>query len=161
MNGRLAAAIGLLSVVVAVGLVALGGSFAAPRVSGGVVASGVRLANSALPDLPIDAGTSFDYAGGRLDVTDAVVRAGPAVARLDGTLAGLRGAPQRASYTFAAHVRHADVAALARIARVRLPYPEGTLEADVSVTGTGATWAFTERMVAAIGEAQVIDTVRG
>jgi autotransporter translocation and assembly factor TamB len=120
-------------------VVALGGSFAAPRVSGGVVASGVRLANSALPDLPIDAGTSFDYAGGRLDVTDAVVRAGPAVARLDGTLAGLRGSPQRASYTFAAHVRHADVAALARIARVRLPYPEGTLEADVSVTGTGAT----------------------
>jgi hypothetical protein len=118
---------------------AIGGSLAAPHVAGGVAASGVRLSSAALPDLPIDAGTSFTYDGGRLDVRDALVRAGPAVAQLDGSLAGLRGAPQRVSYAVEAHVHQADVAALARIAHVDLPYPEGSLEADVSVTGTGTS----------------------
>ncbi len=113
------------------------GTAASPHVDGDIAASDVRLADPRAAKLPIDASSQFAYDDGRLDVRDAVVRAGPAVGTLDGDVMGLRGNPKAASYAFAAHVRQADIGTLAKVARADALYPEGTLDADVAVAGTG------------------------
>ncbi len=117
---------------------AISGTATSPHVEAGVAASGVHLAAAAAAALPVDASTGLTYDTGRLDVHDALVRAGPAVGELDGDVAGLRGNPARATYAFDAHVRQADVATLAHIARADALYPEGTLDADLDVRGSGA-----------------------
>jgi autotransporter translocation and assembly factor TamB len=117
----------------------IGGTQASPHVEGGIAASDVRLADARAADLPIDASSQIAYDAGRLDVRDAVVRAGPAVGTLDGDVTGLRGSPSAATYAFRAHVRQADIATLARIARADALYPEGTLDADVAVAGSGTS----------------------
>jgi autotransporter translocation and assembly factor TamB len=116
----------------------IGGSASSPHVEGGVVASTVRLAAPQAAGLPIDASTGLTYDAGTLSVHDALVRAGPAVGSLDGSVSGLRGRPSDATYAFDARVRQADIATLATIAHATSTYPEGSLDADVAVRGTGS-----------------------
>ncbi|MBD5632915.1 MAG: translocation/assembly module TamB domain-containing protein, partial [Candidatus Eremiobacteraeota bacterium] len=120
-------------------VVSIGGTAASPHVEAGVAASDVRLVAAQVANLPLDANTGLTYDSGRLDVHDALLRAGPAVGELDGKIAGLRGDPQRATYAFDAHVRQADIATLAHIAKADKQYPEGTIEADVAVAGSGSS----------------------
>jgi autotransporter translocation and assembly factor TamB len=116
----------------------IGGSASSPRVEGGIAASDVRLAAAAAADLPVSANTELSYDSGRLAVRDGLVRAGQAVGQLDGAVAGLRGNPRDATYAFHARLRQADIATLARLAHADRQYPEGTLQANVAVSGTGA-----------------------
>ena len=120
-------------------LAEIGGTLAAPRVAAGIAASDVRLQSPQVADLGISANTTLHFTGDTLTLRDALVRAGPAVGSLDGRVDGLRADPAAARYTLDAHVRQADVAALARIAKSPLQYPEGSLDADVVVAGTGAS----------------------
>jgi autotransporter translocation and assembly factor TamB len=116
---------------------AIGGSFASPHVEGGLSASGVRLAAAPVASVDIDGSTGLTYDSGRLAVHDAVLRAGPTVTSIDGSVAGLR-TPNSASYDFAVHLREADIATLAALARSSSLHPEGSLAADVRVRGTAA-----------------------
>jgi autotransporter translocation and assembly factor TamB len=116
----------------------IGGTAAAPTVHGGVIASDVTLPNPAYAGLAVTANTGLSYDGTTLHVDDALVRAGPAVASLDGRVNGLRGNPANASYAFDARVREADIGKLAAILKAPLAYPEGSLDADVRVAGSGS-----------------------
>jgi hypothetical protein len=120
-------------------LATIGGSVAQPTVTGGVAASDVRLRAPQVADLGVSANTGLRFSGDTLALDDALVRAGPAVGSLDGRISGLRTNPAGARYSFAARIRQADIAALARIARVPLRYPAGSLDADVRVAGTGTS----------------------
>jgi autotransporter translocation and assembly factor TamB len=115
----------------------IGGSVAAPSVVGGVAASDVGLANPQAAGLGVSANTALRYSEDTLTLDDVLVRAGPAVASLDGTVRGLRATPSAPRYAFDARVREADIADLARIAKAPLRYPEGSLDADVRVSGAG------------------------
>jgi autotransporter translocation and assembly factor TamB len=81
----------------------------------------------------------LSFSGDTLGLEYALVRAGPAVASLDGRISGLRRNPQTAHYSFDARVRQADIAALAHAVKSPLQYPEGTLNADVRLAGSGAS----------------------
>jgi len=115
----------------------IGGSAGAPRVGGGFAASDVRFANAAVAGLPVSGNSALTFADGKLTLYDALVRAGPAVGTFDGSVTGLGGNPKSTRYAFDAHVRQADVATLARLASAPLRYPEGTLDADLRVAGSG------------------------
>jgi autotransporter translocation and assembly factor TamB len=119
-------------------LASIGGTASAPTIAGDVVAAHVTLANAAVAAIPIDATTGLTFRGDTLGLNDTLVQAGTAVASLDGSVTGLRGNPQAARYSFDAHVRQADVGTLARLAKAPLRYPEGSLNADVRVAGTGS-----------------------
>lgn len=121
-------------------LATIGGTAAAPNVRGGVAAAGVRSADPRFANVPVSGSAGLSFRGETLTLDDGQVQAGSALtATLDGRIAGLRGEPRNAAYAFDTRVRQADVATLARVARVRLPYPEGTLEADLHVAGRGAS----------------------
>ncbi len=110
------------------------GSIRAPRVTAGVV-----LDDGRFRQLDIGASTLLAFANGRLEVRDGLVQAGPAVATLHGDASGLAGGNMRdAHYEFDARMRDADVASLASVARASLPYPAGTLDADLHVSGEGS-----------------------
>jgi autotransporter translocation and assembly factor TamB len=119
-------------------LASIGGTTRAPTLAGDVVASHVTLANAAAAEIPIDATTGLSFRGDTLGLNDTLVQAGTAVASLDGSVSGIRSDPQAARYRFDARVRQADVGTIARLTKAPLSYPEGTLNADVHVTGTGS-----------------------
>ncbi len=114
----------------------VGGTQAAPTLRGGVAMTGVPVPGLGGRGLGVDANAGLAYADGTLDVRDGLVRAEDTVASVDGRIANIRN-PRFSRYDVATHVRQADIATLARAARVRLPYPEGSLDADVRLTGTG------------------------
>lgn len=114
------------------------GTASAPRISGGVAANGVELANPQASGLTVNASTGLSYDNGTLGVDDAIVAAGPAIAALDGNVSGLRGDPKNARYDFSAALRQADIGTLAKIAKAGKLYPEGSLDADLRVRGTGS-----------------------
>jgi len=118
-------------------LATISGPARAPRASGEIVASDVKLSNPAAAALRVDAASGLSFAGDTLQLRDTLVAAGPAVASLDGSVSGLRVNPQSARYAFDARVRQADLGTLARLLKAPLRYPEGTLNADVHVAGTG------------------------
>jgi autotransporter translocation and assembly factor TamB len=120
-------------------LASVGGTESAPTVAGDVVASDVTLENAAAADIPIDATTGLTFHGDTLGLNDTLVQAGTAVASLDGSVSGIRSNPQAARYAFDARVRQADIGTLARLTKAPLSYPEGTLNADVHVTGIGSS----------------------
>ena len=117
----------------------IGGTASAPTVRGGIAATGITLPNPQFAGISVDANSGLTFDGDTLGLDDALVRAGPAVASLDGRVSGLRGNPQAARYTFNARVREADIATLARAVKAPLQYPEGTLNADVRVAGSGSS----------------------
>jgi autotransporter translocation and assembly factor TamB len=124
-------------------LASVDGSAQSPHVSGGIGASDIGLANAQVAGLKVNASTGLSYANGRLGVSNAIVAAGPAVASLDGNVSGLRGTPQAARYDFTADLKEADIATLARIAHAGSLYPEGTVDANVRVIGSGSRPAIT------------------
>jgi hypothetical protein len=109
----------------------VGGTPQAPTLDGGLIGQGQ------FAGLPVSASTDVALAGDRLTLSDGLLQAGAAVGMLEGEVNGLRTRPQRASYAFRARVRDADVASLTQSAEARLQYPEGALDADVNVRGTG------------------------
>ncbi len=115
------------------------GSANAPHVVGGVSVHDAEVPSANLEGFAIDANTGLTFDGDRLALNDALVRAGPTVGGLDGSVVGLRGKPSAAHYDFDARVRQADIATLARVAKTPLRYPEGTLDADVRVMGSGSS----------------------
>jgi autotransporter translocation and assembly factor TamB len=117
----------------------IGGTANAPSLRGGIAATGVTLPNPQFAGISVDANSDLTFNGDTLGLGDALVRAGPAVASLDGRVSGLRGNPQAARYTFDARVREADIATLARAVKAPLQYPEGTLNADIRVAGSGTS----------------------
>jgi autotransporter translocation and assembly factor TamB len=120
-------------------VVTIGGTAAAPSVSGGIAADGVTSTDPRYAALPVAANAAVEVRGDTLALRDGQVMAGSAlVAALDGRVAGLRGNPKNAAYAFDARLRQADVATLARVARAPLRYPEGTLDADLHVAGRGS-----------------------
>jgi len=114
------------------------GTAGEPNVQGGIAADGVTSTDPRFAALPVSASGSVNVRGDRLTLADGQIVAGSAVvASLDGRLDGLRTNPRKAAYVFDAKLRQADVATLARVARAPLRYPEGTLDADVRVAGSG------------------------
>jgi len=116
---------------------AIGGTLASPHVEGALSASGVHLAPAPVAAVSIEGSTGLTYDSGRLVVHDALLRAGPAVTAIDGSVAGLR-TPRSASYDFTAHLRDVDIATLAALARSSGLHPEGSLGADVTVRGSAS-----------------------
>ncbi|MBV8601714.1 MAG: translocation/assembly module TamB domain-containing protein, partial [Candidatus Eremiobacteraeota bacterium] len=94
------------------------------------------IADGRMAGAPLAGSTVLTYAGDRLRIADATAMIAGAVGFADGTVSGLRsGAPH---YDLAAQLRAGDLAALARTLGLSLPYPEGTVDADVRVRGAGS-----------------------
>ncbi|GAC1523979.1 MAG: hypothetical protein NVS2B8_07160 [Vulcanimicrobiaceae bacterium] len=117
-------------------LAEIGGSTNAPQATGGIAVAGIPLPGTFAPGLALEGNAEVAYAGDRLTLHDGLVRTGNTVAAIDGHVAGL-GDARTATYDVGARVRQADIATLARAARSPLQYPEGSLDADVRVRGTG------------------------
>ncbi|GAC1441390.1 MAG: hypothetical protein NVSMB59_01390 [Vulcanimicrobiaceae bacterium] len=117
-------------------LAEIGGSTNAPQATGGIAVAGIALPGTFAPGLALEGNAEVAYAGDRLTLHDGLVRTGNTVAAIDGHVAGL-GDARTATYDVGARVRQADIATLARAARSPLQYPEGSLDADVRVRGTG------------------------
>jgi len=113
------------------------GSLTAPRVSGGIAVTDIEAPSARLEGFAVDANTVISYERDRLALRDTLVRAGPTVGSLDGTVTGLRANPAHAQYAFDARVRQADIGAVARVAKVGLPAAAGSVDADVRVVGSG------------------------
>ncbi len=119
-------------------LAEVGGTAAAPTVDGGVAVSGVPVPAAVASGLGVDANVGLTYAGDALHLRDGLVRAGTTVASIDGDVTGVR-TSRSPHYDLGAHVREADIATLARVAHANLRYPEGSLDADVRVAGSGTS----------------------
>lgn len=115
-------------------LAELTGTLASPNVTGGVALSGGRVTSQGL-GIGVAASAGLAYANDRLRVENGSLDAGPAVASLDADIDGVRSRPAHTSITADAHVRDADIATLARIARAPVRYPTGILDADVHASG--------------------------
>jgi autotransporter translocation and assembly factor TamB len=127
-------------------LASIQGTAQSPRLSGGVAANDIGLANAQAAGIRVNASTGLSYADGTFGVSNAIVAAGPAIASLDGSVSGLRGRPQAAHYDFSADLKEADIATLAHIAHAEALYPEGTLDANVRVAGSGSAPGITGRV---------------
>lgn len=114
----------------------VGGTASAPVVDAGVAASDVRSTNSRLGRFAIDAGTALHLADDTLHLRGGSLVAGPAVGTLDGTIHGVRGNPKNARYVLAADVDEADIGTFAQLFHAP-HYPQGSLDADVQVSGRG------------------------
>lgn len=111
----------------------VGGTVQAPSVT-----AGVALRDGRYRQFNVGASTLLAFTNGRLRIDDGLMQAGPAVASLSGNVDGLSGGdPRAARYTLDARMRDADVATLASVARSKLPYPAGTLDAELQVSGRG------------------------
>ena len=123
----------------------LAGTLAAPLLTGGISARDLPVPGHVRGLRDIDANASLAYAGDTLVVRDGLVLAGATVGSLDGRVAGLRasGAP---TYAFDTRVRQAEVADVAAASGVALSYPEGSLDADLHVAGSGSQPAISGRI---------------
>ncbi len=119
-------------------LATIGGTFESPVVAAGIAASGVRGSDSRISDLSLDASTGLQFSADTLRVQDGSLTVGPALGEFEGSVAGLRRDPRVASYAFGLHLVQADIGTLGRILRAPL-HPEGTLEADLHVVGSGSS----------------------
>ena len=118
-------------------IASIDGTAQSPHVLGGVAANDIGLANPQAAGIKVNANTGLSYSNGNVGVSNAIVAAGPAIASLDGNVSGLRGNPQNAHYDFSANVNGADIGTLAHVAHASALYPEGTLDANVRVAGSG------------------------
>jgi autotransporter translocation and assembly factor TamB len=117
----------------------IGGTVDAPTAQAGIAAGDVTSSDPRFAGLPVSASGALSLRGDTLTLRDGQVVAGNAlVAALDGRLNGIRSDPKNAAYVFDARLRQADVATLARVARVPLRYAEGSLDAEMRVAGRGA-----------------------
>jgi hypothetical protein len=75
------------------------------------------------------------YSGDRLQIVHSAVSLGGGIGLANGTVTGLRSG--RPSYNVNAQMREADIALLTKAAGLHLPYPEGSINADARVRGSG------------------------
>ncbi|HZZ00623.1 MAG TPA: hypothetical protein VFE36_13730, partial [Candidatus Baltobacteraceae bacterium] len=109
----------------------LGGTLHAPRVVASTYIAGERYKN-----YEVNGAASIAFANGTLAVRDALAQVGPAFVTADGTIAGIAtaGTPR---YDLNARLESSDAAALLAAAHAKLPEPvEGSVVANVRVTGT-------------------------
>ena len=116
----------------------VGGNFKRPTATVLAALGGARYANA---DLGGEVGLAYDGAALRIDA--ATVAYGGAYANATGTVSGLTPGHIDPRYDVRAQVQDADIATLARTVKNPLRYPEGTLDADVRVSGAGSAPAFT------------------
>ncbi len=126
----------------------VGGTPRAPRAAGTVVIAGGRYRN-----FDVNGNAGLAYQDGTLDVHDAAVAIGPLFVGVAGTINGLSPhgtlAPQ---YDLAAQVHSSDVSALvATVAPQKANYVQGSVDADLHVTGTGSSASFAGRVRAPEG----------
>ena len=96
--------------------------------------TGARYANA---DLGGDVGLAYD--GSALRIDRATLTFGGAYANATGAVAGLTLGRIAPRYDIRAQLADADIATLARTVRNPLRYPEGTLDAELRLGGSGAT----------------------
>ncbi len=123
----------------------LGGTLAAPSLRGGISARDLPVPGNRVGLRDVDANASLAYAGDTLVVLNGLVLAGSTVGSLDGRIAGLRSGGATA-YAFDTRVRQADVADVIAASGVQLPYPDGSLDADLHVSGSGSQPAISGRV---------------
>ncbi|HTX02369.1 MAG TPA: translocation/assembly module TamB domain-containing protein [Candidatus Acidoferrales bacterium] len=75
------------------------------------------------------------YSGDRLQIVQSAVSLGGGIGLANGTVTGL--GTKHPSYDVNAEMREADVALLTKAAGLHLPYPEGSIDADARVRGSG------------------------
>src|SRR5579862_7134350 len=126
----------------------LGGAPRSPRIAGTVVIAGGRYRN-----FTVNGNAGLSYRDGTLDVHDAAVAIGPLFVGVAGTIDGVspRGtiAPH---YDLAAQVHSSDVSALvATVSPQEANYVQGSIDADVRVTGSGNAPSFAGRVSAPEG----------
>ncbi|MBV9333694.1 MAG: translocation/assembly module TamB domain-containing protein [Candidatus Eremiobacteraeota bacterium] len=126
----------------------LGGTARAPRAAGTVVIAGGRYRN-----FDVNGNAGLAYQDGTLDVHDAAVAIGPLFVGVAGTVNGFSShgtlAPR---YDLAAQVHSSDVGRLvATVAPQRANYVQGSIDADLHVTGTGSSPSFAGRVRAPEG----------
>jgi autotransporter translocation and assembly factor TamB len=96
---------------------------------------GFALSDSSLAGVPLDAAASARYANGTLRLDDALLTLADATAEARGTVSGIARGTSSARADLTAHASGVDVATLARLAHLRLPYPDAAVIADVRVQG--------------------------
>jgi hypothetical protein len=111
----------------------IGGTPAKP--TAGLVAAlgGARYAGT---DIGGDAGVTYDHS--TLHIDRATLTVGGSYAGAHGTVTGLTPGHIAPHYDLDANVEDADIATLARTVKNPLRYPEGTVDANVHVSGAGS-----------------------
>ncbi len=104
-----------------------------PRAALGVALAGARFANA-----PLAAAGFATYRDGRLRIDDTSATFAGATATATGSVDGLRPAKIAPRVDLTAQLAGADVGTLARIAHVRLPYPQAAVDATVHVAGAAS-----------------------
>jgi autotransporter translocation and assembly factor TamB len=111
----------------------IGGTAAKPTAAVLAALAGARYANA---ELGGDVALAYD--GASLHIQRATLTFGGAYANATGAVAGLVPGHVAPRYDVRAQLADADIATLARTVKNPLRYPEGTLDADVRVGGSGA-----------------------
>lgn len=126
----------------------LGGTPRSPRIAGTVV-----IANGRYRNFNVNGTAGLAYRDGTLDVHDAALAIGPLFVGVAGTIDGIspRGT-LTPHYDLAAQVHSSDVSALvAAVAPQKANYVQGSVDADVRVTGSGNAPSFVGRVSAPEG----------
>ncbi|HEY1728061.1 MAG TPA: translocation/assembly module TamB domain-containing protein [Candidatus Baltobacteraceae bacterium] len=93
------------------------------------------LADARVDRTKISGHADLTYSGDRLQIVRSAVSLGGGIGLANGTVTGLRsGHP---NYDVDAQMREADIALLTKAAGLHLPYPEGSIDADARVRGSG------------------------
>lgn len=112
----------------------LGGTIARPVGTVLAALAGARYAGS-----PVAGDVGVAYDGAALHVNRATLAYGGAYANAGGTISGLTPGHIAPRYDLRAQLEDADIATLARTVKNPVPYPEGTVNADLRVGGSGST----------------------
>ena len=113
----------------------LGGTLSAPQATVDALLFGGKLARS-----PVAGNAALAYANDKLQIQHSTVMVGGAYGIAKGTVSGLRSGSPR--YDVVAQMRAGDVATLSRAFHLDLPYPTGTIDADVQLGGAGSNPSF-------------------
>jgi autotransporter translocation and assembly factor TamB len=116
-------------------MMAASGTTNDPRVSGVFVVSDARFAK-----FPLGGSAGIALANGNLNIRDAILRAGPALADMDGRVCGLRAgaSPNTVSYTIDTDVRGMDLGESAALINPQFGrIVAGSADATIHVAGTG------------------------
>ncbi len=93
------------------------------------------LADARVAQTKVSGHAELAYSGDRLRILQSAVSLGGGIGLANGSVTGLRSGHAR--YDVNAEMREADVALLTKAAGLRLPYPEGSIDADAHVRGSG------------------------
>ena len=93
------------------------------------------LADAHVAHTKVSGHADLAYSGDRLRIVQSAVSLGGGIGLANGTITGLRSG--HTSYDVNAELREADIALLTKAAGLHLPYPEGSIDADARVRGSG------------------------